>query len=928
VAIIPGGTKTRLWSAIVIVALLGVISWGVNAFYPSNRLRLGMGIWAGAIAACAILLKAISNANDFLKALAAMWRPILFIGAAGYLLFFNDQGRELGLSLLGERYSWPLVFLFVALIYWAANTWHSARLGIAGALENGVLGVLPSQQSPRNLNRHVLSGDEYWLYWPPRLLGVFAHLFAAINLSLAAWRVPRAAWGEPETLRWLAWSAPLAILLTTSFVWAEDVKHSSRGKASASPGKEKLARWVSRGSIVGVVVVLGALAALAHLPNNIPEGFVPATVTISASAVAFLASISWLRRKQPLGPDATLEAREADDQRHRRQVAFFTVGLFLVALLVGVAVWISPTYIGRFLGSMVIVYFAFGAILALMNFFVFAVGWAVNSKVFGERARPRTVGAYALAFAITLGVVNAWLHPFHRVRVCDGDCNAVTLPNQRPTVGAAARAWYAQAKSAYDKVHGEGPVPMLVVATAGGGIRAAYWTATVLERLEADFKDQGGVRPYLFAISGVSGGSVGATAFDAAVIKRDENHCMAGKPGDAACPVATDFLKEDFLAPAVASLVFMDAPSSFLPDLGQGDRGSALEKSFEHASGGLLARPFLSFFHLAKDSVANEGQESWRPILLLNATHEESGNRIITGHVLIERNVFIDSLDALHELGKDVRASTAAHNSARFTYVSPAGDLGYKKGSVIDGGYFENYGALSALEIARAAKVALKNEQPGVKLVILMISSDPSLEGSHMLVRINEVKGGRKCLVSVAEREHTAAGPAGKLDKHSRPPNYFSVDPEEIENALINEFLAPFQGLQNVRAAHGNLAAAELAVEVCTEFHNAPTLTAGARVLSPQTQTAVTFDDSKDVSLAEAEPVEVKSDSPYFAHLAMCKVGKPGKPTPIQPPLGWVLSKATQDHFHDLLEACENDAELRRLETALGKLMAQQSAHQ
>ena len=137
---------------------------------------------------------------------------------------------------------------------------------------------------------------------------------------------------------------------------------------------------------------------------------------------------------------------------------------------------------------------------------------------------------------ITLGVVNAWLHPFHRVRVCDGDCNAVTLPNQRPTVGAAARAWYAQAKSAYDEVHGEGPVPMLVVATAGGGIRAAYWTATVLERLEADFKDQGGVRPYLFAISGVSGGSVGATAFDAAVIKRDENHCMAGKPGDAACP--------------------------------------------------------------------------------------------------------------------------------------------------------------------------------------------------------------------------------------------------------------------------------------------------------------------------------------------------------------------------------------------------------
>jgi hypothetical protein len=208
-------------------------------------------------------------------------------------------------------------------------------------------------------------------------------------------------------------------------------------------------------------------------------------------------------------------------------------------------------------------------------------------------------------------------------------------------------------------------------------------------------------------------------------------------------------------------------------------------------------------------------------------------------------------------------------------------------------------------EIARAAKVALKDAQPAVKLVILMISSDPSLEGSHMLVRINEVKDGRKCLVSIAEREPTPAAPASNSNKHSQPPNYFSVDPEEIENALINEFLAPFQGLEHVRAAHGNLAAAELAVEVCAEFHNAPTLMVDARTLSPQTQTAGTFDDSKDVSLAEAEPVEVKSDSPYFAHLAMCKAGKPGKPMPIQPPLGWVLSKATQDHFHDLLEAAK-----------------------
>jgi hypothetical protein len=142
--------------------------------------------------------------------------------------------------------------------------------------------------------------------------------------------------------------------------------------------------------------------------------------------------------------------------------------------------------------------------------------------------------------------------------------------------------------------HGEGPVPMLIVATAGGGIRAAYWTAEILEKLAGDFekedgfKEEGGVRPYLFAISGVSGGSVGAAAFEAALAERDEPTCHAG---GATCPLATTFLTADFLAPALANLVFVDAPSLFLPDLGQIDRGTALE-NFEKASGGLLARRF------------------------------------------------------------------------------------------------------------------------------------------------------------------------------------------------------------------------------------------------------------------------------------------------------------------------------------------------
>jgi hypothetical protein len=970
---LPSGRhpEAPFWGAMLFLVVVGLTSWAINAFFVSPdrtgwlRLQpdmtswtgffLGIGIWAGAGALCFVLLGLISKLPGLLRALAAMWRPVVLICAAGYLLFLNDQGRELGISLLGAKYGWPLFFLFLALCYWAANNWHTARLGIVNALERGALGVPPSQVPEGNSNRHVITGKEHWLYWPPRLLGVCAHLFAAINLSLAAWRLPPAAWGG-DWLQWLAWSAPLSILFTTAFVWAEDVRRSRRGRAFATEGQKKWARWVRLGAIVGEIPLVVGLVLLAVRPQSIPflgvgpqgvpPGFFWGTLVTSLSAAVFLGLISWLRdRSPPVGPRATAEMRAAEDQRQRREIAFFTIGLFLVAFLLALAVWITSTHVGGFLGSMVVAYFAFGAMLALVNAIELATesasGLTIVKQWFGVWATPRALGGCVLAFAVTFGVINAWLHPFHRVRLCDDNCAALApgaagfsvaiLPAQRPTVAEAARAWYAQAKAVY---RGHGPVPMLIVATAGGGIRAAYWTATVLEKLEKDFEEQGekqSVRPYLFAISGVSGGSVGAAAFEAALTQRDENHCRPDKPGDERCPLATNFLKEDFLAPALASLVFQDAPSSFLPDLGQGDRGAALERSFEHASNDLLARPFLSFFRRAKPETSLDEEQGpwWRPILLLNATHEETGNRIITSHVKIERNVFVDSLDALNTLGTDVRVSTAAHNSARFTYVSPAGYLGGDRGSVIDGGYFENFGALSALELAHAATKALNDDapQPKVELVILMISSDPDLASNHMLVRINEspTRHPGKCLVSVAERERASQAASGAEPTSERPPNYFSPDQGEVENALINEFLAPFQGLQRVREAHGNWAAAELALEVCADFATAgtPKADSGAAPGSPgeppPTQVADVRDNSEDVVVDETEAVDVtlKPEHPYFAHLAMCETPKGGEPTPIQPPLGWVLSKWTEDHFDDLLKTCGNEKQLPQLETAL-----------
>ena len=52
-------------------------------------------------------------------------------------------------------------------------------------------------------------------------------------------------------------------------------------------------------------------------------------------------------------------------------------------------------------------------------------------------------------------------------------------------------------------------IPLILVAGEGGGIRAQLWTAQVLESLSQIPK----FKKYLFAVSGVSGGGVGAAIY-------------------------------------------------------------------------------------------------------------------------------------------------------------------------------------------------------------------------------------------------------------------------------------------------------------------------------------------------------------------------------------------------------------------------------
>ncbi len=107
--------------------------------------------------------------GQFGRIVAAMWLPIAVIAVAIYLLFVNDQGRELGVGLMDPNKKG--IFLGLALIYWALNNWLSARVGL--------------DRSFRKPEK-----EQELLFWGPRLVGVGAHLLAAISLSFAAWNQP------------------------------------------------------------------------------------------------------------------------------------------------------------------------------------------------------------------------------------------------------------------------------------------------------------------------------------------------------------------------------------------------------------------------------------------------------------------------------------------------------------------------------------------------------------------------------------------------------------------------------------------------------------------------------------------------------------------------------------------------------------------
>jgi hypothetical protein len=268
-------------------------------------------------------------------------------------------------------------------------------------------------------------------------------------------------------------------------------------------------------------------------------------------------------------------------------------------------------------------------------------------------------------------------------------------PELRPYLKERARLFLAQAEADGNTT---GAVPVIIVSGMGGGIRAGAFTEQCLEKMDAMpyFRD------HLLALSTVSGSSVGAGVYVAGF------HADRKKRAEA----AEHMLTRDFLSPLFAAMLSVDFWQEFLPFiLPSWDRSRFFEDALSNgwaSEQDSLGSPtlgwdkgFLSFFDPSK---------KFRPLLFLNSTRVETGEKAVTSPLRLDGNPSFDVIDVLGRLGADIPYSTALHNSARFPYFSPGGvvqrngssgvDCG-KLFTLVDGGYADNSGLATAMGLAQ-----------------------------------------------------------------------------------------------------------------------------------------------------------------------------------------------------------------------------------
>jgi hypothetical protein len=403
----------------------------------------------------------------------------------------------------------------------------------------------------------------------------------------------------------------------------------------AEPPLRRRQRTVGRFALVfpallgGIPLVLLGLAALRTSVPEIAyarksEFVVLAVIGLVVQAVGWTVALRWNRKVA----------------ESRLKVVLWAALAF--SALLTLRVFLNPWRTSESLGSIgIFAGFTVAATLVAFGLVFFSERYEAPSAFAVLRFRRTPVFLLLAVWALVAAKVDQD-GSYYDVRTAPASEQAQSLARQeiafdrvRPRRRDAFDEWAARRPAAP-------AVPLVFVSAAGGGIRAGYWVATVLDCVLEGRGDEACSRHgeaantrangSVFAASGISGGSVGLAAYVTHLRHDPEDPDWRDER-----------LGDDYIAPMIGWWLFVDAPLSLIRRDGGGDRAEIIERAFERSwvddigdrgAAGLIWKrgastdgtPFSAgIFDLW--ARAQRREDVSLPLLLLNGTKVQDGCR-------------------------------------------------------------------------------------------------------------------------------------------------------------------------------------------------------------------------------------------------------------------------------------------------------------
>jgi hypothetical protein len=402
-----------------------------------------------------------------------------------------------------------------------------------------------------------------------------------------------------------------------------------------------------------------------------------------------------------------------------------------------------------FLAFLVILFFAFASISMYQSIgavalicFAFACWQLIYTVLhFLDKAQP--IPKLNLTFRL---LVFAWLcfcsytNNDHPVRQIEKEATKIATP-----VSAHFKKWLTAIDHSRTQ-QDSNQIPVFFLSSEGGALRTGAFTAMLLAKLQDSFPD---FKKHIYCFSGVSGGSLGLQFFQSLEERSSTNKFISNRNN------TKRFFEMDYLSPVTGKLVFGEMLNYFIPiHISRFDRAIVLEKTWEASWANATAHDLPNAFAASFDEQIGDD----KPAIFINTVESETGLPTVWTNVLLDSGIALSAnRDLRNKFRISIPYSTAINLGTRFPLLSPAAMLQKNEMRLhyIDGGYYENKGQQTLLEVLQA--IHLENYARVTPIIIQFnfsqddTSSNKSIRFANEIMEVvNGIENTRYARVSLA----------------------------------------------------------------------------------------------------------------------------------------------------------------------------------